>query len=78
MIAFNLKELCIKHQAKPKSIKRRPENETGNVPKNIIKSTKKKSLGAFNDDINLLNKAIQYLQKESPLIKVDSPIDYSI
>ena len=29
------------------------------------------SLGRFNDDINMLNKAIQYLQKETPPIKAE-------
>ena len=31
-----------------------------------------KSLGTFKDSINILNKAIAYLQKESPLVKADS------
>ena len=49
---------------------------TGKV-RGLLCSHCNKALGTFKDSINILNKAIEYLQKESPLIKVDN-LDYCI
>lgn len=49
---------------------------TGNI-RGLLCGPCNQALGIFKDDVNLLHKAIQHLQKESPLIKA-SNLEYFI